>query len=198
MGLNSGEVVVGTIGDDLRMDYTAQGHTVGLAQRVEQLAAANTVCVAQPTAALVADYFELRDLGEFTLKGVSAPVRVHELERPRRERTRIDVVLARSRTRFVGRGGELAQLERALDEAMAGRGLAVGMVGEPGVGKTRLCLELVRRCRARGAVLAQTHCPAHAANRRLVPHPRAAALAVRSASRTIPPTSAGARSAAAS
>jgi predicted ATPase len=164
MGLNSGEVVVGTIGDDARTDYTAQGHTVGLAQRVEQLAGPNSACIAQATAALVADYFELRDLGEFSLKGVGDPVRVYELERLRRERTRIDVVLARSGTRLVGRRAELARLEQVLGEASSGHGRVVGVVGEPGVGKTRLCLELVRQCRARGAVLAQAHCPAHAVN----------------------------------
>jgi class 3 adenylate cyclase len=169
MGLNSGEVVVARIGDDLRMDYTAQGHTVGLAQRVEQLAAPNTACVAQATAALIADYFDLRDLGEFVLKGVSEPVRVHALERPRPERTRIDVVLSRSGARFVGRHAELGVLERGLDEALAGHGRVIGVVGEPGVGKTRLCLELTRQCRARGAVLAQAHCPAHAASVALLP-----------------------------
>ena len=169
MGLNSGEVVVGKIGDDLRMDYTAQGHTVGLAQRVEQLAAPNTACVAHATAVLVADYFDLRELGTFDLKGVSEPVRVHALEGARRERTRIDVVLARSGTRFVGRRAERSLLERALDDAVAGHGRVVGVVGEPGVGKTRLCLELVRRCRARGVVLAQAHCPAHAARVALLP-----------------------------
>ena len=169
MGLNSGEVVVGTIGDDLRMDYTAQGHTVGLAQRIEQLAAPHTVCVAQATAALVVDYFDLRDLGEFGLKGVSEPVRVHELERPRPERTHIDVVLARSGTRFVGRRVELGVLEQMLDQAFAGHGQVIGVVGEPGVGKTRLCLELVRQGRSRGAVVAQAHCPAHAASMAWLP-----------------------------
>jgi predicted ATPase len=169
MGLNSGEVVVGAIGDDLRMDYTAQGHTVGLAQRVEQLAAPNTACLAQATAALAADYFELRDLGTFPLKGVSEPVRVYALDGARPQRTRIDVVLARSVGRLVGRRAELAQLEAALDEAMAGHGRVIGVVGEPGVGKTRLCLELVRHCETRGAVLAQAHCPAHAATVALLP-----------------------------
>jgi class 3 adenylate cyclase len=168
MGLNSGEVVVGRIGDDLRMDYTAQGHTVGLAQRVEQLAAPNTACLSHATALLVADYFDLRDLGVFPLKGVSEPVRLYELAGPRRAHTRIDVVLARNRA-LVGRRAELAQLEQALDEALAGHGQVVGVVGEPGVGKTRLCLELVSQCGARGAVLAQAHCPAHAASVPLLP-----------------------------
>ena len=169
MGLNSGEVVVGRIGDDLRMDYTAQGHTVGLAQRVEQLAAPNSACIAQATAALVADYFDLRDLGTFPLKGVSEPVRVYELAGRRPQRTRIDVVRARSGAELVGRATELAQLHDALDEALAGHGQVIGVVGEPGIGKTRLCLELVRQCRSRGATLAQAHCPAHAATVALLP-----------------------------
>ncbi len=164
MGLNSGEVVVGAIGDDLRMDYTAQGHTVGLAQRVEQLAAPGTVRVAAPTAALVVDAFVLEDLGAFELKGLREPMHVHELVRARPERSRIDVVLAKSATGLVGRHAELAVVERALDEALAGNGQVLGVVGEAGVGKTRLCLELGRLARGRGAILAQAHCPAHAAS----------------------------------
>jgi class 3 adenylate cyclase len=164
MGLNSGEVVVGAIGDDLRMDYTAQGHTVGLAQRVEQLAAPGTVRIAAPTAALVADYFVLEDLGEFELKGLREPMHVHDLVRARPERSRIDVVLAKSATGLVGRHAEVAVLEHALDEALAGQGQVLGVVGEAGVGKTRLCLELGRLARERGAILAQAHCPAHAAS----------------------------------
>ena len=169
MGLNSGEVVVGSIGDAQRMDYTAQGHTVGLAQRVEQLAAPNTACVAPATAALVAEYFELRDLGSFPLKGVSGTVRVAELLRRRAERTRLDIVQSRSRVRLVGRRAELARLQAALDEALAGHGQVVGVVGEPGIGKTRLCLELLRRAEASGATLARTHCPPHAASLALLP-----------------------------
>src|SRR5213080_2421021 len=69
IGLNSGEVVVGTIGDDLRMDYTAQGHTVGLAQRMESLAEANSCFVSSATAALATGYFALDDLGPFRVKG---------------------------------------------------------------------------------------------------------------------------------
>jgi class 3 adenylate cyclase len=169
MGLNSGEVVVGSIGDAQRMDYTAQGHTVGLAQRVEQLAAPNTACVAQATAALVADYFDLRDLGTFPLKGVSEPVRVYELAGWRAGHTRIDVVQARSTVRFVGRRAELARLHEMLDDALAGHGQVVGVVGEPGIGKTRLCLELARHARARGATLARAHCPPHATSLALLP-----------------------------
>jgi class 3 adenylate cyclase len=80
IGINSGEVVVGKIGDDLRMDYTAQGHTVGLAQRMEALASAGSIYLSDRTAAIVTGYFTLDDLGEFTLKGVSEPTHVFELQ----------------------------------------------------------------------------------------------------------------------
>src|SRR5215470_12591787 len=80
MGINSGEVVVGAIGDDLRMDYTALGHTVGLAQRMEQLADPGTVMLTAHTAQLVAGFFTLRDLGPARVKGVSEPLRIHALE----------------------------------------------------------------------------------------------------------------------
>jgi class 3 adenylate cyclase len=83
MGINSGEVVVGTIGDDLRMTYTAQGHTVGLAQRMEALASPDTCYVTAATAALVGSYLQLEDLGEFRVKGAAEPMRVQPSRRHR-------------------------------------------------------------------------------------------------------------------
>jgi len=150
MGLNSGEVVVGKIGDDLRMDYTAQGAVVGLAQRMEALAAPGTILLADATSKLVQGYFTLRDLGPASLKSVAAPVRVHELEGPRAQRTRFDVSRARGLSSFVGRGTELATLEAGLERAVAGQGSVIGVVAEPGTGKSRLCFELAERARARG------------------------------------------------
>jgi class 3 adenylate cyclase/tetratricopeptide (TPR) repeat protein len=161
MGLNSGEVVVGRIGDDLRMDYTAQGHAVGLAQRMEQLAAADRAYLTEHTARLVRGRFVLRDLGPFALKGVRDPVRVYELEGSGPFRTRLDVSRARGFSRFVGRDSELEVLERSLDQALAGFGQIVGVVGEPGVGKSRLCDEFVERCRARGLLVGVSHGVSH-------------------------------------
>ena len=91
IGINSGEVVVGSIGDDLRMDYTAQGHTVGLAQRMEALALPDSCCVTAATAALTTGYFAFDDLGEFCVKGVAEPVRVHRLTGLGVARTRFDI-----------------------------------------------------------------------------------------------------------
>ncbi len=114
LGLNSGEVVVGKIGDNLRMDYTAQGQVVNVAQRMEQLAAADSVYVSDATARLVQGYFELQDLDEFSLKGVREAVRVHELQGTGALRTRLDASRARGFSRFVGRADEMATLEIAI------------------------------------------------------------------------------------
>ena len=147
MGLNSGEVVVGRIGDDLRMDYTAQGHAVGLAARVQQLAPPGGVSMTGQTARLVSGFFDLLDRGEHSLKGTSAPVRVFDLRGRGQIRTRFDRSRQRGFSRFVGRARELALLETTLDEARGGRPKIVLITAEAGTGKSRLCHELVERCR---------------------------------------------------
>ncbi len=161
MGLNSGEVVVGSIGDDLRMDYTAKGHTVGLAARMEQLAAPGKAYLTDYTAALVSGYFDLRDLGVFDVKGVSRPTRVHELVGVGSITTRLEVSQARGFSRFVGRDEEFATLERALEQVSDGGGRVVGVVAEAGAGKSRLCYEFARHCRTRGISVSETHCVPH-------------------------------------
>jgi predicted ATPase len=142
--------VTGAIGDDLTLHYTATGHTVGLGRRVESLAAPNAAFVSQHTASLVEGYFDLRDRGRRELKGVSEPVRVYELAGLGRLRTHLDVARARGLSRFVGREREMATLEAALVRATEGRGQVVGVVAEAGAGKSRLCYEFAKRCRARG------------------------------------------------
>jgi class 3 adenylate cyclase/tetratricopeptide (TPR) repeat protein len=161
MGINSGEVVVGKIGDDLRMDYTAQGHVVGLAARMEQIAEPGTVYVSERTARLVTGFFRLADLGALTVKGVSERLRVFELEGVGTLRTRFDVSRVRGFSRFVGRDAEIATLDAALARAAAGDGQVVGVVAEAGVGKSRLCYEFVERCRARGIPVHEAHGVAH-------------------------------------
>src|SRR5271167_1228950 len=120
MGMNSGEVVVGQIGEDLRVEYTAVGHTVGLAQRMESLAEPGKAYLTDQTAQLVSGYLDLDDLGEFDVKGVSQPVRVHALAGAGGARSRLDISRARGFTRFVGRGDELATLEAALEQSRSG------------------------------------------------------------------------------
>src|SRR5437899_3215350 len=143
-----GEVVVGRIGDDLRMDYTAQGHVVGLAARVQQLAPLGGISVTEQTARLASGFFDLLDRGEQNLKGASVPVRVFDLRGPGPIRSRFDRSRARGFSRFVGRERELALLERALGDAQSGRPTVVLLTAEPGAGTSRLCHELVERSRS--------------------------------------------------
>jgi len=161
MGINSGDVVVGRIGDDLRMDYTAQGSTVGLAQRMEQLAEANGVYIAPDAARHVQGYFELEDMGEFNVKGAAAALQVYALRGLGRLRTRLQVSQSRGFSKFVGRADEMQTVELALKHALDGHGEVVGVVGEAGVGKSRLCYEFTEACRARDIPVYEAHCPAH-------------------------------------
>jgi class 3 adenylate cyclase/tetratricopeptide (TPR) repeat protein len=162
MGLNSGEVVVGAIGEDLAMEYTAIGHTVGLAQRMEQLAEPGKAYLTQHTASLVEGYLALADLGEFHVKGRQWALRVHELTGVGAARGRLDVQRGRGFSRFVGREEETRMLESALEQAFAGHGQVIGIVGEPGVGKSRLCHEFSERRRAMGVPVYHLAGQAHA------------------------------------
>ena len=169
IGIHSGEVVVGSIGDDLGMEYTAVGHTVGLAQRMEQLAESGKTYVTSATAAIVEGYLTLEDLGEFEVKGSSDPLRVYELKGVGAARGRIDISRARGFSRFVGRTRELELLEEALERARAGEAQVIGIVGEPGVGKSRLCHEFTERRRAQGVPVYHAAGQAHAKSVPLMP-----------------------------
>jgi class 3 adenylate cyclase/tetratricopeptide (TPR) repeat protein len=149
MGLNSGEVVVGGVGDNLHMDYTAIGHTVGLASRMEALAEPGRPYLTADTASLVEGYFELEDLGRFEVQGVHEPVQAYALTGTGPARTRLEAAGTSGLSRFVGRQEELAALEGALAHADRG-GQVVGVVAEPGLGKSRLCLEFTERWRSEG------------------------------------------------
>ncbi len=153
MGLNSGEVVVGRIGDDLRMDYTAQGHTVGLASRMESLAEPGKIYLTRSTATLVSGFFRLKDLGKFSIKGEPRGLRVYELEGVGSARTRFDQSAARGLSPFVGREAEMARLDESLAAALSGSGHAVGVVSEAGFGKSRLFWEFAAQCRSRGILV---------------------------------------------
>src|SRR4051812_27003804 len=169
IGINSGEVVVGTIGDDLGMSYTAIGHTVGLAQRMEQLAEPGKAYLTAHTATLVEGYLALTDLGEFQVKGSSELLGVYELTGIGAARGRLDVSRARGFSRFVGRDDELHTLEAALEEARDGRPRVIGVVADAGVGKSRLCDTFASRCRARGIPVYHASGQAHATSIPLLP-----------------------------
>ena len=142
VGLNSGPVVVGSIGDDLRMDYTAIGDTTNLAARMESMARPGTIVGTAYTHKLARDYFDFSPLGKVQVKGKKEAQEVYELIKASEVKTRIEAAVARGLTRFVGRTREAETLKEAYDNAQSGSGQVVGVVGEAGVGKSRLLLEL--------------------------------------------------------
>jgi class 3 adenylate cyclase/tetratricopeptide (TPR) repeat protein len=150
VGLNSGEVVVRAIGSDLRVDYTAVGQTTHLAARMEQLAAPGTVLLTADTLRLAEGYVTAKPLGPVPVKGLEAPMEVYELTGAGPLRSRLHAAAARGLTRFVGREGELDHLRQALGRAAAGHGQVVAIVGEPGVGKSRLVWEVTHSYRVHG------------------------------------------------
>jgi class 3 adenylate cyclase/tetratricopeptide (TPR) repeat protein len=160
IGINSGEVVAGAIGED-GGGYTAIGHTVGLAQRMEALAEPGKTYVTEHTAELATGFLDLDDLGEFEIKGASQPVRVFELAGVGQARSRLDLSRERGFSSFVGRDEEMATLQAALADAEEGQGGVVGLVAEPGVGKSRLCHEFAQDCRAAGLEVFEAQGQAH-------------------------------------
>ena len=168
IGLNSGEVVVGSVGSDLDPEYTAIGNTVGLAARMESLAEPGRPYLAAATARLVEGYFELDDLGDLQVKGMGETVHAYALLGVGEARTRLEVARGHGLSRFVGRDEELATLEAALERAERS-GQAVGVVAEPGLGKSRLCGEFVERCRERGIDVTEGRGVAHGGRVPLLP-----------------------------
>jgi class 3 adenylate cyclase len=144
-GVNTGLVVVGSIGNDLRMDYTAVGDTTNVAARLQQAAEPGRVVIAEATHRLVSGYFHTRPLPELALKGKTEPVRAWEVLSAREARTRLEVGADHGLTPFVGRQREFQLLLDAFAEVKAGQGQVVFVVGEPGIGKSRLIYEFRRR-----------------------------------------------------
>ena len=141
VGLNSGEVVVRAIGSDLHMDYTAVGQTTHLAARMEQVAAPGTILLTAETLRLVEDFVDVKALGPTSIKGLAEPVHVFQLVSAGPIRSRLQAAAVRGLSPLVGRQAELQTLHTVHDKAAAGHGQIVGVVGEPGVGKSRLYWE---------------------------------------------------------
>ena len=141
VGLNSGEVVVRAIGSDLHMDYTAVGQTTHLAARMEQMATPGTILLAPATLQLAEGYVQVAARGPVAVKGLPDPVEIYALTGASALRTRLHAAAARGLTRFIGRDAEIEQIRRALAVAHEGHGQLVALVGEPGVGKSRLVYE---------------------------------------------------------
>ncbi len=144
IGLNTGPVVVGRIGDDLRMDYTAIGDTTHLASRLQSIAQPGSVVIGETTHRLVEGHFRTESLGAVTVKGRRQPVGVFQVVGRRRRRSMFAIRAERGLTPLVGRDHEIALLHECWARAREGRGQAVAIVGEPGVGKSRLLFEFRR------------------------------------------------------
>ena len=160
VGVNSGEVVVRSIGSDLRMDYTAVGQTTHLAARMEQMAMPGSVLLTADALRLAEGFVEVKPLGPVNVKGLSESVEVFGLEAVGAFRTRFDRSRARGLSAFVGRDREMAALDAALERARGG-GQVVGVAAEAGTGKSRLCAEFVESCRARGIPILEGRGVAH-------------------------------------
>ena len=150
MGINTGLVVVGAIGDHLRMDYTAVGDTTNVAGRLEQRADPGSILVGETTARLARGYVRLEPVGPLPVRGRAEPVTAYRVLGLGTRRARLDPSAGPALTALIGREGELKHLEELLARAEAGRGQVVGVVGEPGVGKSRLLREFRHRLGGRG------------------------------------------------
>jgi adenylate cyclase len=161
VGINTGPVVVGKIGDDLRMDYTAQGETVNLAARLQQAAPPGGTRLSEATTRLVDGYFLIDPTGELTLKGIPEPVRTFTVTGQRSGRARFDLAVERGLTAFVGRRRELLFLRDAFDTARRGRGNVMSVVGAAGMGKSRLAYELKRGLDEHAVTFLSARCHPH-------------------------------------
>jgi class 3 adenylate cyclase/tetratricopeptide (TPR) repeat protein len=150
IGLNSGDVIVRSIGNDLRMDYSAVGQTTHLAARLEQLAAPGSMLLSRDCLRLAEGYVETKALGPVALKGAAVPIEVHELVAAAPVRSRLQATAARGLTPFVGRRLEMEVLLDVLRRAGEGKGQVLAIVGQAGVGKSRLLHEFIHSPRTRG------------------------------------------------
>ena len=139
VGINTGEVVVRSIRkDDLHTDYVPVGHSTNLAARMEQMANPGSIVISEYTRKLTEGSFDLKALGAADIKGVEEPLNIYEVVGAGQLKTRLQVSARRGLTRFVGRHSELEKMQQALEQAKEGHGQIVGVMGEPGLGKSRL------------------------------------------------------------
>jgi class 3 adenylate cyclase len=143
IGLNSGEVVVRSVSNDLNVDYSALGHTTHLAARMEELAGGGAVLMTGATLREVEGFIEVKSLGTVQVKGVSRPVDAYELVGATTARKRLHAAVSRGLTPFVGRKTEIEIFKGLTEQTVTGRGQVLSLVGEAGMGKSRLVHEFV-------------------------------------------------------
>ncbi|MGD1153845.1 MAG: adenylate/guanylate cyclase domain-containing protein [Syntrophales bacterium] len=141
VGIHTGPVVVGTLGNDLRVEFKAVGDTVNLAARMESLAEPGTTYVSDDTFKLTEGLFRFEALGEKDIKGKEMPLKVYQVIAPSSRRTRFDVSAERGLTPFVGRERELELLLDGFERSKEGRGQAISIISDAGIGKSRLLYE---------------------------------------------------------
>jgi class 3 adenylate cyclase/tetratricopeptide (TPR) repeat protein len=156
IGVNSGEVVVRSIGSDLQMDYTAVGQTTHLAARMEQMAMPGSILISAEGLRLAEGYVQVKLLGAVHVRGLSEPIEVYEVTGAGPIRSRLQAAALRGLTRFVGRQEELEVLNQTLKQARAAHGQVVALVGEPGVGKSRLFWEFIHSHRTHEWLILQS------------------------------------------
>ena len=144
IGLNSGEVVVRSISNDLNVDYSALGHTTHLAARMQELAAGGTTLMTASTLRQVEGFVQVKSLGAVQVKGVSRPVDAFEVVAATTARTRVQAAATRGLTPLVGRRTEIEVFNKLVEQTSSGKGQILAMVGEPGMGKSRLVHEFTR------------------------------------------------------
>src|SRR5438094_527840 len=161
MGINTGPVVVGAIGRDLRMDYTAVGDTTNLAARLLAIGEPGQIVASRRTQHLRDRLFSFEDLGDFQVKGKAEPVRAYAVKGELDSRARLEVSEDRALTPLVGRTRELETLNTAWYRASSGDGAVVLLTGEPGVGKSRLLYEFLRGLEEYGVIELETTCASY-------------------------------------
>ena len=164
MGLNTGLVVVARIGDDLELDFTAVGDTTNVAARLQQAAAPSEILVGDATARLVRRYAHLEALGPVALKGKSVPVEVYRLLGLGPRHSPLGNLEERPLAEFSGRERDLAALHELLAQAAGGQGQVVGILGEPGVGKSRLLYEFRQSLAGRQVTYLEGRCLSYGSN----------------------------------